>query len=144
MVGVQINLSIGWVHQKSTHVILHTHFVKFQALAFESTIFLLVYKLLYKLATSFFDNHRYHLSLWWTYCVEPTSLGVLLTSSEPVFVLGVSFGLFSSSFVMFSLGLCGFGIVLSSLSSNSIISTFAHVVESSSSTSLVIVFASTN
>ncbi len=80
------------------------------------------------------------------HCLEPTSLGVLFTSLEPIFVLGVAnFGFSSSSFVMFSLGLCGSSIMLSSLSSDSIIPTFAHVVESSSSsTLLVIIFASTN
>jgi hypothetical protein len=62
-------------------------------------------------------------------------LGVLFTSLEPVFVLGVAGSrFFSSSYVMFYSGLCGFGIMLSSLSSNFVSLTFVHVVESSSST----------
>ncbi len=54
MVGVQINLWIGWVHPKSTHVILHTHSMKFQAPALKSIVLLLVYKLFYELCCFFF------------------------------------------------------------------------------------------
>ncbi len=79
------------------------------------------------------DNHQYHLSLWWRYYAEPIFLSVLLTSLEPISILGVlDSKLSSSSFVMFSSGFHGSNIILSSLSSNFIILASVHVVESSS------------
>ncbi len=76
------------------------------------------------------DNH---LSLWQTYYAEPIFLNVLLTSLEPIYVLGVPNSKLSSfSFVMFSSRFCGSNIMFSSLSSDFIILASAHVVESSS------------
>jgi len=135
MVDVHIKLSITWVHPQSTHAILHTHSMKFQALALESqfSFWFINCFTLYVVFSS--DNHWYCLSLRWTYCVDPTFLGVIFTSLEFIFVFGVGFVLSSSSFVMFSLRLHGSSIMLSSLSSDPIILAFVHAMGFSSSTS---------
>ncbi len=90
------------------------------------------------------NNHWYCLSLWWTYCAKPTSLGVLFTSLELFLFLVLPVPAFLLLIYHFFGEFCGFSIVPSSSSFNFIILASTHVVESSSSTLLVIVFASTN
>jgi hypothetical protein len=71
-------------------------------------------------------------------------LGVLLTSLEPIFVLGVADSkLSSSSFVMLPFKLCVSHMVFL-FSSDFIGSPFEHVLKCSSYTSQIVVLASTN
>ncbi len=93
MVSVQIYLSIGWVHPKCTHVILHTHFVMFEARAFESTLFFLVYRLFYMLYYSFsqtltiiiflYGGHTEQSQHLWVWCSHHWKLFVSLVLLVP-------------------------------------------------------------
>ncbi len=90
------------------------------------------------------NYHFFCLSLCETYWAKPTSLGVLLTSLEPIFVLGVADSkLSSSSFVMLPFKLCVSHMVFL-FSSDFIGSPFEHVLKCSSYTSQIVVLASTN